>query len=81
MVASRVAGVNALTLAAGTVGGRLLASTIHEARWRTVEQLEGLAAVGCLRVQGYLIARPMQIDHTKAFIREWPDRWLMLPAV
>jgi EAL domain-containing protein (putative c-di-GMP-specific phosphodiesterase class I)/CheY-like chemotaxis protein len=51
--------------------GRLLRLEVVAEGVETPEELAAVAAAGCTRVQGYLVARPMPA----AAMRDWLDRW------
>jgi diguanylate cyclase (GGDEF)-like protein len=61
--------VNRTILAAVIGVGRALGCTVTAKGAETEAQLETLAALGCERVQGFLLARPMSVDELATLLR------------
>ncbi len=53
--------------------GRLLRLEVVAEGVETVEELAAVAAAGCTRVQGYLVARPMPAPAMRDWLDRWPD--------
>ena len=60
--------------------GRLLKLEVVAEGVETADELAAVAAAGCTRVQGYLVARPMSAPDMRDWLARWPDLVWQAPA-